>query len=310
MVTHHKNPMLDLFLACKSGDCEIIERIILGGIDVNARNDEPIIIEGLTYWRNPTLKPTLWVMDCTDFNATFIGCTPLHIACFFRQKKAVELLLSKLRADITVIADEIMHHHSSSHGYPIWRFESVTALHIIVCGNHIDCDKALANYMLHHIMRNDIEAVEIKATAVEWWFKGPITCMYRRTAFQLAIAFLENGAEIVEDLVVLGRAYRGVSDFDYIKDVSNFSEEDGGPLSNDPRSIPGGRDYEHVFDLDLDEITRYKNEFTKVLSNGLKDMPDYIIDCVKDFAEPTTRELVQMLNMHNSKDNYNNCTSL
>jgi len=124
-----------------------------------------------------------------------------------------------------------------------------------------------------------------------------LTIMKRETAFQLALAFLKNEAEIVEDLVVLGRAYRGVGDFDFEEGGSLINEEDESPSFNDPR------DYEHVFEWDLDEIKKYKEELGKVLSNGLKDMPDYIIDCVKDFAEPTSRELVQMVHVHNNNDN-------
>jgi len=295
MLIHHKKPMLDLFLAIRSGDCEKIELIILDGIDVNARNDEPITIEGLTYWA---------IRGSNDFAAKFIGCTPLHIASYFQQLEAVELLLSKLGADVTMIASEILFYHLSGDVECLqWRYESVTALHLVVCGDHTNYEKGLANYVIQHIMQNDIDVVERKATAVELWYRGKRWYfMERGTAFQLALAFswkAANKAEIAEDLVVLGRAYRGVGEFNYEE-----AEEYGTLFSNDPRDLRLGRDLKYLFDWDLDEITKYKEELRKALSYGLKDMPDYIVDCVKDFAEPTTRELVQKVYVHSNNDNY------
>jgi len=283
--------MLDLFLACRSGDCEIIDRIILGGIDVNARNNDPITIEenddAITI---EGITPLEILAGHRDLAATFIECTPLHIACYYRKIEVVELLLSKLGADITMIAREIRHHFSGE-VWCRWRFESVTALHITVCGDHINCDKSLVNYVLLHITKNDIDVVETKATSVEKWLFGkPYLSMERGTAFHLALAFLDDEPEIFEDLVVLGRACRGVGDFSFDH------------ITNDPRFLPFNEDFEYVFYLNLDEITKYKEELCKALSDGLKDMPDYIIDCVKDFAEPTTQELLKGVHVPNNND--------
>jgi len=53
----------------------------------------------------------------------------MHIECYFRQKSSVELLHKKLRADITMIAEEIRRYLSGDVECPKWRFESLTALH-------------------------------------------------------------------------------------------------------------------------------------------------------------------------------------